>query len=264
MNIKEALIQCLTEKSLGLSKTEIEKILHNELEKPENEVDCEIIDMCIELLAEIDHVKLPDDLDVPPAPPVMLPARKKKRWKVVVLVAAILAFSISATLVVSAQVFHVDLVHFVVELFSDHVSVDYGENSLPAESYLPANTDLRKELEVNGISHALLPDEFLDGAQIQLEYQTTDLSKMAYIYASKDSASIDMTISQYITKDLIGEVEHQGEFLDSREVMNGNIAILVLNFEDRRTIAFVDGNTQYFINTTLNMEEAIQLAESIQ
>ena len=264
MNIKEALIQCLTEKSLGLSKPEIEKILHDELEKPENEVDCEIIDMCIELLAEIDHVKLPDDLDVPPPPPVMLPARKKKRWKTVVLVAAILAFSVSATLFVSAQVFHFDIVHYVVELFSDHVSVDYGETSQQAESYLPADTDIRNELEVNGISPVLLPDEFLKGAQIQVEYQTTDIFKIANINATKGSDSLNLTITQYITPDLIGEWDHQGEIADSREIMVGDLAVLVMDFTDRRTIAFVDGSTQYIIETTLDMDKAVQLAESIQ
>ena len=69
MDIKSAVIACLTEEHLGLSKQEIEKILNDELEKPEAEVDCEIIDMCIELLAEIDHIKLPDELDIPPVPP---------------------------------------------------------------------------------------------------------------------------------------------------------------------------------------------------
>ena len=49
MTIKEALLQCLTEKALGLTKPEVEKILHDELEKPESEVDCDVIDMCIEL-----------------------------------------------------------------------------------------------------------------------------------------------------------------------------------------------------------------------
>lgn len=263
-DIKNALLQCLTEKHLGLSKQEIEKILESELEKPEEELDCEVVDMCIELLAEIDHVKLPDETDIPPAPPIVRPIRKKKRWKTVMLIAAIVVVSISATLIVSAQVFQIDLVHYVVSLFSDHVSVDYGDTDQQTESYLPADTDLRKELEANGISPVLLPDEFLKDAQIQVEYQVTELSKMADIYAAKDSASIDMTITQYINKDLIGEAEHQGEFVDSREVMNGDIAILVMDFEERRTIAFVDGSTQYFINTTLNMEEAVQLAESIQ
>lgn len=99
MNIKEALLQFLNEKSLGLSKQEIEKILHDELEKPESEIDCEIIDMCIELLAEIEHIPLPDDnIPVPPAPPIVHPAKKKRRWKAVLLVAAIFVVFVSATL----------------------------------------------------------------------------------------------------------------------------------------------------------------------
>ena len=265
MDIKNAVIACLTEEHLGLSKQEIEKMLNDELEKPEAEVDCEIIDMCIELLAEIEHIPLPDDdIPVPPAPPIVHPAKKKRRWKAALLVAAILVVFVSATLLVSAQVFHFDIVHYVVELFSDHVSVDYDETSQQAGSYLPADTDLRKELESSGISPVLLPDEFLDGAQIQVEYQTTDLSKGAEIRASKDSELVDIVIVQYITKDLMGEWDHQGEIADSREVTVGDIAILVMDFGERRTIAFVDDNTQYIIETTLDMESAVQLAESIQ
>ena len=158
MTIKEALLQCLTEKALGLTKPEVEKILHDELEKPESEVDCDVIDMCIELLAEIDNVKLPEDTGIPPELKIIPPVRKKRHWKAVLLVAAIFVFTVSATLLVSAQVFHFDIVHYVVELFSDHVSVDYGGTSQQAESYLPADTDLRKELEASGISPVLLPD----------------------------------------------------------------------------------------------------------
>ena len=264
MDIKNALLQCLAEAHLGLSKQEIEKILENELAKPEDEIDSEIIDMCIELLAEIDHIKLPDDTDIPPSPPIVHPVKTKKRWKAVLLVSAILVVSISATLFVSAQVFHFDIVHYVMELFTDHVSVDYGETSQEAERYLPADTDLRKELADNGISSVLLPDEFLNGAQIKVEYQTTDLSKTADIYAVKDSESIDMTIIHYITNDLIGEIEHRGDIVDSREVIVDGIAILVMDFGERQTIAFVDGNTQYLIDTTSNMDKAVQLAESIQ
>lgn len=79
MNIKEALLQFLNEKSLGLSKQEIEKILHDELEKPESEIDCEIIDMCIELLAEIEHIPLPDDnIPVPPGSADRSSSQKEK------------------------------------------------------------------------------------------------------------------------------------------------------------------------------------------
>ena len=84
MDIKNALLQCLTEKHLGLSKLKIEKILDDELEKPEEEIDCEVIEMCIEMLAEIDHIKLPDVTDIPPAPPLVRPVKKKETlWEIV-------------------------------------------------------------------------------------------------------------------------------------------------------------------------------------
>lgn len=70
-----SILKTYTEERLGLSKQEIEKMLKDELEKPEAEVDCEIIDMCIEMLVEIDHIKLPDESDIPP--PLIHLVRKK-------------------------------------------------------------------------------------------------------------------------------------------------------------------------------------------
>ena len=52
MDIINALIACLTEEHLGLSKQEIEKMLNDELEKPEAEVDCEIMKAFVLLLSD--------------------------------------------------------------------------------------------------------------------------------------------------------------------------------------------------------------------
>lgn len=74
-------------------------------------------------------------------------------------------------------------------------------------------------MEASGISPVLLPDKFLEGAQIQVNYQATDISKAVNIHAVKDTYNIDLMITQYISKDFIGEGEHQGEVTDSRELI---------------------------------------------
>lgn len=68
MNIKDALLQCLTEKGLGMTKPEILKLMEEELEKPEDEIDCEFVDLCVELLAEIEGFQLPEFNEVPYMP----------------------------------------------------------------------------------------------------------------------------------------------------------------------------------------------------
>lgn len=70
MKIKEALIQCLTEKAIGLSRHQIEKIVYAELDKPKSKLDCDIVDMCIELLAEIDNIELPQNVAAPQTLPL--------------------------------------------------------------------------------------------------------------------------------------------------------------------------------------------------
>lgn len=65
MKIKEALIHCLTEEAIGLSKRQIEGILYAELSKPKSKLDCDIVDMCIELLSEVDNIDLPQDIPSP-------------------------------------------------------------------------------------------------------------------------------------------------------------------------------------------------------
>lgn len=267
MDIRGALLQCLTEHDLGLSKQEIERILNAELLKSEEDMDCEIVDMCIELLARIDNVPLPDeDAEVPPAPtqPVSIRSGKRKSWKVALLVAAIFVFTVSATLFVSAQVFNFNIIHYVVEFFSDHTTVDYGANNQQAESYLPANTDIRRELGNNGISPVLLPDAYLQDAQVTIDYQYTDISKAAGIKVKNGSITIDISIIKYTSKDFIGEGDHQGEIKGTRELTVNDLAILVMDFGNRRSITFTDDSTQYIIETSMDMESTINLAESIQ
>ena len=59
MNIREAILQCLND-DLGLSKQDVEDLLNQELNNPEEEMDCEIIDMCIDVLAHMNNVQIPD------------------------------------------------------------------------------------------------------------------------------------------------------------------------------------------------------------
>lgn len=73
MDMKTILAQ--SDPALQLAHAEVEQRLEAELNKPETETDCETMERCVALLAQMEGVALPEDAQIPPVIP---PAPKDK------------------------------------------------------------------------------------------------------------------------------------------------------------------------------------------
>ena len=264
----ELLIHYLCNNSFDDDRDEIKIMLENELQKPFDQIDHTFIQECIVVLSEIEGIALPVEselLQTPPPLPKKPSLIRKKGFKVSLMVAIVTILTICATVFVSAKIFHFDIIHYFIEVFSDHITVDYGANIQQADKYLESITEIRKELEVNGISPVLLPDKsMMDYSIKKIEYQNTEISKTAHIFLEKNEDEIIIDIIQYISSDLLGPGSHEGRVIESKEVFTNGIYILVLDFGSRRSLSYTEKNTEYQLSTTIDMESAIRLAESIE
>lgn len=65
MDIKHILTQ--SDPALLLTHAEVEQRLEDEVNKPESEADCETMERCVALLAQMEGIILPEDTESPPA-----------------------------------------------------------------------------------------------------------------------------------------------------------------------------------------------------
>lgn len=260
MDIKKALAACLSESSLGLTRTEVEQMLESELNKPEAEMDGETVELCVELLAQTDDAALPKEKQAPPA---VFPAAKRRRHpgRRVLLVAAIVVLLTAMTLIVSAQVFHVDLVHYAVEKITNGIKVSDPKESNP----LPEGADLREELAKCGFQSVYLPEAFIEGAKItRWNPQTTDVSQAISFLARKDGKQLDVGIIRYDFDGPYGDTTYQGDFQQAWELPLDGSTVFVAEFKDRFSVRFLDGYVEYSFHIyNMSKDEVFALVETM-
>lgn len=150
----------VNDKSLdGSLEENLNKIIDDEMEKPEEEMDTELIEYCLNRLSNLEtetpvteekkgngdsngkHIKL--------------------KFKKIIVVAAVVAALLVGTLSVSAVVFDVNLFDGVVELYDDYIRINFDKTDNKADEHQLLDTELAKELADNGFDEVLLPEAFL-------------------------------------------------------------------------------------------------------
>lgn len=251
----------LNDKSLDSSIEEkLGKIIDEEMEKPEDEMNTELIEYCLDKLSKLE---------------AETPATEEKKGngdsngkhiklklKKVIAVAAAIAVFLVGTLSVSAVVFDVNLFDGIVELYNDYIRINFDKTDDKADEYQLLGTELAKELADNGFNEVLLPeaefeiikityeaDEYMNSANITLEYQD-------------ELCNIDIT--QFSMEEIVPDVEFLNVTSEIKEIKNGNITIYCFMQGDSAAVTYKDGLSVYFINIPLDLEETVEFAKTIK
>ena len=164
----------IKDKSVDLPKEELERIIEEELNKPENEMDADLIEYCLDALNELESnnsVEIKAERTSDSKDNII-----KKPFKKVFAVAAAVAILAVGSLSVFAAVSDVSILDGLVELYNKYIVVRFDKSNDKADDYELLGTELATELKENGIYPVLLPEALLsDEAHItEIEYEFTD------------------------------------------------------------------------------------------
>lgn len=119
---KEILKNLLRTSSVEFTYDEINKMLNDELEKSPEEMDTELVEICIDALSNyIDSDNETVDENVIP---LKTKASKKSIAKKIIIAAAIVSIILMLSITVSANIFNIDLPEEIVKIFSDRISLN--------------------------------------------------------------------------------------------------------------------------------------------
>ena len=256
-------LEFLNDKSLDLSKEKLEQIIEEELEKPENEMDADLIEYCLDALNEIESNN---------AIEIKAERKSDSRYKLInkplkkfFAVAAAVAILAVGSLSVFAAVSDISILDGLVVLYNKYIVVRFDKSDNKADDYELLGTELAQELKANGIYPVLLPESLLSKeSQItKIEYQFADgiITANINFYIGKEKGYL--TIDCYDSVDFISE----SEYPNAQKVVEFNVSgIPVYVFEQNKkgSIAYKDGNLQYGIFSSMTYEQAIELAKTIK
>jgi len=257
------ILRFIKDKSVDLPKEELERIIEEELNKPENEMDADLIEYCLDALNELesnDTVEIKAERTSDLKDNII-----KKPFKRVFAVAAAVAILAVGSLSVFAAVSDVSILDGLVELYNKYIVVRFDKSDEKADDYELLGTELAEELKENGIYPVLLPEALLnDETQIrEIEYQYTEFIISANISFVFDDEKGHMTISKHDSRISVGASEYPNA-KNVTVVETSGVQVYVFEQNGKGSIAYKDSQIEYSIFSSMTYEQAIEFAKTIK
>ena len=246
----------------GSLEQNLSRIIDEELEKPEEEMDTELIEYCLDRLNKLQATEINSeeikDIDKSNI------KQTKVKYKRIVVVAAVLAVIFIGAFSASATIFNVNLFGGVVELYNDYIRINFDKIDND-DGYEFLGTELRNQLIDNGFDAVRLPEAFfLDEYKItNIEYETGEFINSANIKFKIENAIGGINISKYSMEEIVPDVEFLNVTGNIEELTIGNIKIYCFMQKDAAAITYRDGLSIYYIQIPINLVEAIAFAKTI-
>lgn len=253
----------INDKSLdGSLEENLNKIIDEEMEKSEEEMDTELIEYCLDKLSKLE---------------AETPATEEKKgngdsngkhikFKKFIAVAAAVTVLFVGTISASAIIFDVNLFDGIVELYNDYIRINFDKTDDKADDYQLLGTELAKQLTDNGFDTVLLPEAFFsEYYEIQkMEYDVTEVVITANLTFSYENKHGCINISKYAMEEIVPDVEFLNVTSNIEELTISNTTIYCFMQDDAAAITYRDGLSIYFIQIPMNLDEAIEFAKTIK
>lgn len=255
----------INDKSLdGSLEENLNRIIDEEMEKSEEEMDTELIEYCLDKLSKLE-TETPDT-EEKKGNGDSNDKHIKLKFKKIVAIAAAIAVFLVGSLSVSAVVFDVNLFDGIVELYNDYIRINFDKTDDKADEYQLLGTELAKELADNGFDEVLLPEAiFSEYYEIQkMEYDVTEVIITANITFNYKNKHGYINISKYAMEEIVPDVEFLNVTSNIEELTIGRTTIYCFMQDDATAITYRDGLFIYFIQIPLSLDEAIEFAKTIK
>lgn len=264
---RDKLLEMINAEPISFTIEEIENIMDEELEKAPEEMDGELVQICLNVLTEAHSEAEKVEVE---------PEKKKiyyrKPFRALIAAAVIILF-IASALTVSAQVFNFNIPKEIAKLINGNAQIDMNlENAdTTADGYALLETEFAKEIaEKIGITPITFPEEMIgENCEItEIENYTVDetVSLDALIDFEYMGNYGDLIIIQYQQDFEFVGVDQSIDVISGQMIKANGMDILIFEHKGGNscTIRYKDNLTEYCIDLKCDIDTAIQFAESIK
>lgn len=269
---KEMLGKFISDSSQELPLEEIEALMDSEVEKPEDEMDTELVDMCAAILAKAYNPgykeEKPEEMYRPWEDEKKPEAPKKKtvRFRYVLIAAAILVIVFTVALPAGARLFDNKASDGIIQFYDDFFKINLNKD----EPTTAASKDAVSEMIINSLDSFMLPevlrsDEYEKTAQLEQK----DLITIFYINVINEIKNISGTIviTQYNDKN-VDMTNGQANIPDStyryfKQLVINDREVIIFGREDESYINYSDSTTNYQISLDCDFDTMVSIAETI-
>lgn len=260
---KITLLEMLKTKPFSFTVREIEEILDEELNKSPDEMDTELVDICVDVL---DKAYSEENGGSKPK------NQKVKKFKVgkVLLAAAIVILVLSLSFSVSAKFLNIDASEKIVQFINNHFNVNLGNANTDSDDYTGNSLELINDLKEKGFENIVLPSALIsEDYSVKITTRSLENVEKASIAFNSNSSEINGTIiiTNYTNSNdnfAIGQRLVVDAYNQVKQIFVNGLDVIVFSDETNSYIYYIDKNVEYDISINCDFDSAVEIAETIQ
>lgn len=251
--------EILKVKDLSFSKEEIENIMDEELEKSPEEMDAELIDMCLDILTGVQEKKADENTSDSSAKP----NKKVKtiKFKKGMLVAAIITLLITIVIPVGAKIFDIDVPESMLKVYEEYFHLDMGTYD---------TQDLNSLLAENDLKDTVLP-KFLFSDDCKITnfeiFDKESITKIMFDYDNRKQnikGRVTLNNSDVYSGFFVGETLVGRQYEGAKEINVSGMDVVIFAENSRCIIVYhVDGIEYNIVIYGVTMDKAVEIAETL-
>lgn len=276
---KEKLEKFISDSSVELDLAEVEALMDAEVEKPEAEMDTELVDMCAVILAKAYNpgfeegkpaqMYRPWEDEEAPATESVTEAKPGKKKTVpfrrILLVAAVLVLVFAVALPVGAKLFGNNASDGIVSFYSDFFKINLNKD----EPTMASENDLVNQMILDSLNTLMLPEVLLsDEYEKEIHTEQSEYVTIIRVVVNNTEQDISglITISQYKSAEHnmtngFGNVSDMYRYF--KQLTIDGKEIVVFSNGDTSYINYSDGATNYEISLGCDFDTMVSIAETI-
>lgn len=250
---KKLLKKILTTESVEFSLEEIEQLMDEELEKPSEEIDAELVDMCLQILTkepETEHIEKPKS------------KRKIVKFTKMLIAAALIAMFVVLSLPATADIYDIDVFeNTVVQKIGNFFKITFREEK---------EVDLTKNFPGIDLSKNTLPDFIFDENCVitDLKSQVIDgdgIIKFSFqMKDSEISGYVDIFVPKKFDKNQLKEYNINSNYSKIKELHVNGVRVFVISNGEENLIRYEkNGMVFNFTIKQCSFEKAVEIANTI-
>ena len=277
---KEMLEKYISDNCMEFTLEEVEALMDSEVEKPEDEMDTELVDMCAAILAKAYN---PDFKEGKPAEMYRpweaenkngaevtesaKPDRKKiVPFKRILLVAAVLVVIFAVALPAGAKLFVGDDSNGIIKLYEDFFKINLNKD----EPTTVSENDLVNQMILDSLNTLMLPQVLLSNEYDRTISSVKQDDDKTIIFVNLNCTKNDIKGNIMITQ--YKDVDHNmtngyGSVPDThrefKQLLIEDKEIIVFGNGDTSYINYSDGATNYEITLICDFDTMVSIAETI-
>ena len=244
---KKILKEILKTESVSFSYEEIQQILDEELEKSPDEMDTQLVDLCVDVLSRQNASEQKEEKK-----------HKKISPKKLLLVAAVICILAILAIPVTAQIPAIESQGGIIKVLENYISINLTGDS---------KYNLSKELQDYGISDNLLPSRFLENDCVVTDVQITEYNVFRFAFELSDLDVFGYIGVTKFTEDFEFGYNYADIYADAEQLeqltVNGT-EIFVYSSSDGqvKVVYLVDDFKVNLLINNLNIYEVMEIFEN--